>query len=83
MGAITLRFTGWQENLINAMVEAGLVETKSEALRLALFKLAADYNLVDSSAILSHLQHEHAKKRLSDEEILEGIERAKQETVRR
>lgn len=83
MTAITMRFTGWQEDVINTMIKAGMVETKAEALRLALFKVAVDYNLVSPKTLLHVLQEERAKRHLSIEEIMEGVERAKEATIRR
>ncbi len=83
MGAVTIRFTGWQEEVIDELVKAGVVQTKAEALRLALFKLAADYNLVDAVTLLRVVQNERAKKNISMEEVLEGIESAKTKTIRR
>lgn len=83
MTAITMRFTGWQDDVINAMVKSGMVATKAEALRLALFKVAVDYNLVSTKTLVQVLRSLRAKRHLTPEEIQEGIELAKQETIRR
>lgn len=83
MSSVTMRFTGWQEDVMDRLVRSGIVESKAEALRLALFKLAADYELVDSPTLLHVLQGEREKRGLSMEKILESVEHAKTATIRR
>lgn len=80
-----MRFTGWQEEIVERLVKSGVVESKAEALRLALFKLAVDYGLIDSVTLLGVLQKERRVKGREPtmQQVLEGIGRAKQETIRR
>ncbi len=77
-----MRFTGWQEEIIDALIKAGVVETKAEALRLALFRLALDFGVVDSRKVLKTLQKELSKRPMGVDEVLASVERAKRETVR-
>lgn len=81
MAAVTIRFHGLQEKILEAITHSGLAESKTEAIRLALFKLAVDYGLVSEGTLLKALQEEAARKPIAVEELLREIEHAKTTSV--
>jgi len=80
--AITMRFEGVYERILDAMKKSGLAKSKAEAVRLALFKTAVDYGLISQDALFDVIHAETRKRPLSVEEIAEGIEYAKKAAVR-
>lgn len=83
MSAITMRFEGVYDDILNAMTKSGLVASKAEAVRLALFNLALDRGLVSDKFLFKYLQKEFSKNPISPEELFEAIEDAKRKTIRR
>ena len=83
MTAITMRFDGLYEKILNQITRSGLATSKSEAIRLALFKMAVDYGFINQETLLKMIRAENKKHPLSEEEIMEGIENAKRATVHR
>jgi len=62
-------------------MSAGIAETKSEAIRMALLKLAVDIGIIDEIKLLKGMQKKLAKDRLSPDEILKEISSVKNESV--
>ncbi|MBI5036771.1 hypothetical protein HZC09_05505 [Candidatus Micrarchaeota archaeon] len=77
MTAITLRFTGVYEKILDALISSGLAKTKTEAIRFALFNTAIECGVISDKITLKTLQAEFQKKPISIEEVLGGIEDAK------
>ena len=77
MSTLTLKFHGIQEWIINSMVENGIAETKSEAVRMAVLKFGLDLGLLDSRKVLDSIRENLAKDELSEKEILKGISEAR------
>jgi len=77
MSTLTLKFHGIQERIIESMVSSGIAETKSEAVRMAVLKFGLDLGLLDSRKVLESLQISLSRDRLSEEEILRGIDEAR------
>ena len=77
MTTLTLRLRGLQAEIVESMVEAGLAETRSEAVRIALLQFGRTSGLIDERALFKALQAAAAEKPLEDHEILEGIRRSK------
>lgn len=77
MTTLTLRLRGLQAEIVEKMVEAGLAETRSEAVRIALLQFARSSGMIDEKALFRALQRGAALKPLSDKELLDGIRRAK------
>jgi Arc/MetJ-type ribon-helix-helix transcriptional regulator len=65
---LTLKFKGVEASLLNQMVDSGLFNTKSEAIRAALVKYAIDLNLLDRKAIWHEIQL-HNKRKVSPEQL--------------
>jgi len=83
MTTLTLRLRGVQAEIVERMVQAGLAETRSEAVRIALLQFGRSAGLIDERALFKALQRSAAEKRLADGEILQGIRRAKRARVPR
>ena len=77
MTTLTLRLRGLQAEIVERMVEAGLAETRSEAVRIALLQFGRSAGLVDEKALFKALQSAASEKPIGDKEILEGIRRSK------
>jgi len=80
---LTLRLRGVQAEIVRRMVDAGLAETQSEAVRIALLQFGRASGLIDEAALFSSLQRAAAEKPTSDKDLLEGIRRAKRARVPR
>lgn len=77
MTTLTLRLRGLQADIVERMVEAGLAETRSEAVRIALLQFGRSAGLVDEKALFKALQKSASERPLSDKDVLEGIRRTK------
>ncbi len=77
MSTLTLKFHGIQEWIINSMVENGIAETKSEAVRMAVLKFGLDLGMLDSKKVLDSIRENLAKDERSEKEILKGISEAR------
>ncbi len=73
----TLRLHGVQAEIVERMVQAGLAETPSEAVRIALLQFGRSSGLLDEVALFKALQRSAATKPLSDRKVLDGMRRAK------
>lgn len=83
MTTLTLRLRGIQAEIVEGMVEAGLAETRSEAVRIALLQFGRSSGLIDEAALFKALQRSVAERPLSDRQVLDGIRRAKRARVPR
>lgn len=83
MTTLTIRFKGLQEQILDRLVDTGVAETKSEAIRMALLNFAHSMQLLDDQTIVEFLRAEFSKTQRSPEEILSALERAKHETITR
>ncbi|PIV69896.1 MAG: hypothetical protein COS08_03070 [Euryarchaeota archaeon CG01_land_8_20_14_3_00_38_12] len=81
MTTLTIKFHGYQEDILQRIMSAGIAETKSEAIRMALLKLAVDIGIIDEIKLLKGMQKKLAKDRLSPDEILKEISSVKNESV--
>ncbi len=76
---LTLKFKGIEASLLKQMVELGLFNTKSEAIRSALIKYAIDLNLLDRKTIWREIQA-HKKRGVSPEQLAMDIQSIRNET---
>lgn len=83
MTTLTIRFTGVQEHILDRLVSAGVAQSKSEAIRMALLNFAYEMHLVDDAAITELLRKELSKSPRSPDEILAQLESVKHETITR
>ena len=81
MTAVTLRLTGVQERIINSMIEGGIAESKSEAVRMALLNFALNTNLLSKEKFLKSMQNELKSVDVEESELQKMIENAKTKTV--
>ncbi len=75
---LTLKFKGVEAFLLKQMVELGLFNTKSEAIRAALIKYAIDLNLLDRKAIWREIQA-YKKRKVSPEQLAADIQSIRNE----
>ena len=83
MTTLTIRFSGLQEQILERLVKAGVAESKSEAIRMALLNTAYQLNLLEDKTIVEFLRKQLSKGAPSPEELYALIERAKHETIAR
>lgn len=81
MGAVTIKFRGVQEEILNRIVKSGIAQTKSEAIRMAVLKFAQDLSLLDPRMLVETIRADLSKDKKTVKEILEGIKRAKKESI--
>ncbi len=81
MSAITIKFHGLQEEILTRIMDAGVAETKSEAIRMALLKFAVDLNLIDQKMMLRAIQKDLSRDKRTPQKIIKEMERAKHGSV--
>lgn len=77
MTTLSIRFKGVQDKILNQITKAGLAETKSEAVRMALLKFAVDFNLINQKLLVDALRADLKKDRKSIGEVLKSIKSVK------
>ncbi len=75
---LTLKFKGMEAHLLKQMVDLGLFNSKSEAIRSALIKYAIDLNLLDKKTIWREIQA-HKKRKISPEQLVVDIQSIRDE----
>jgi len=75
---LTLKFKGIEARLLKQMVDLGLFNSKSEAIRSALIKYAIDLNLLDKKIIWQEIQA-NKKRKVSHEQLAADIQRIRDE----
>lgn len=75
---LTLKFKGIEASLLKQMVELGIFNTKSEAIRAALVKYAIDLNLLDKKTIWREIQA-YNKRKVSPEQLAVDIQSIRDE----
>jgi len=75
---LTLKFKGIEARLLKQMVDLGLFNSKSEAIRSALIKYAIDLNLLDKKIIWQEIQA-NKKRKVSPEQLAADIQRIRDE----
>lgn len=83
MTTLTLRLHGLQAEIVERMVEAGLAETRSEAVRIALLQFGRSSGLVDERALFKALQGEAAQQPRADKAIIEGVRKVRRSRLPR
>lgn len=78
MTAITLKFKGLEEKLVNEMVRSGLFSSKSEAIRSALVKYAIDLGLFKRKALWEEIES-MPKRKVSPARLKKDLERIEDE----
>lgn len=83
MSTLSVQFNGIQEDILNKITACGLAETKSEAIRMALLKLATDFNLIDQRELVKGIRKDLSKDKLNVGKVLADIERVKNAGISR
>ena len=79
MTTLTLKFRGVEENVLNEMVESGLFNTKSEAIRSALVHYSLDLGLLGKERLWSEIK-KHPKRKITPEQLAKDLETLEDES---
>ncbi len=82
MSSVTVKFRGIPEEILNKMVEYGIAETKSEAIRVAILNFGIEMGLLSEQGLIKSLREHLAEGKISQKEVAEEIERVKIESIR-
>ncbi|GEM_PF-732835 len=84
---LTLKFKGMESDLLNKIVESGLFNSKSEAIRAAFVKYCADVGLLNENEfwtnIVKKVRQDLQKDRKTPAEVFARIKRIKNESISR
>ncbi|MBI2558229.1 hypothetical protein HYW20_02815 [Candidatus Woesearchaeota archaeon] len=82
---LTLKFKGMESELLNKIVESGMFNSKSEAIRAAFVKYCADVGLLEESkfwtGIVKRMREELQKDKRKPSNVLARIKRIKNENI--
>ena len=81
MSTLTIKFHGVQDEILKALTDSGIAETKSEAIRMALLKFGLDLGILDSKEMLAVMRREINKEPLSLDEVNKRIRKAKHASI--
>ena len=81
MSTLTIKFHGVQDEILKALTESGIAESKSEAIRMALLKFGLDLGILDSKEMLAVMRREINKEPLSPDEVNKRIRKAKHASI--
>jgi len=73
MTALTLKFKGLEEKLLNEMVKSGLFSSKSEAIRSALIKYAIDLGMFKRKTLWKEIES-MPRRRVSPTQLKKDFE---------
>lgn len=82
MNSVTVKVRGIPEEILNKMVEYGIAETKSEAIRVAILNFGIEMGLLSEQGLIKSLREHLAEGKISQKEVAEEIERVKIESIR-
>ncbi|MDI6885793.1 MAG: hypothetical protein QMD22_05500 [archaeon] len=82
MSSVTVKFRGILEEILDKMVEYGIAETKSEAIRVAILNFGIEMGLLGEQGLINSLREQLAEGKISQEKVAEEIERVKIESIR-
>lgn len=83
MSTLTVKFRGVQEDILNTMVNAGIAETKSEALRMALLHFGLEMGVVDERQVVKLIRTTLAEATRKPSDVARVIKRVKDASVPR
>ena len=81
MTSVTIRFHGVQEQILERILESGIAETKSEAIRMAVLKFGMDMGLISDLTVFHTIQDDLESRKQPIRRVLQDIERVKDETT--
>jgi len=82
MSSVTVKFRGIPEEILDKMVEYGIAETKSEAIRVAILNFGIEMGLLSEQGLIKSLREHLAGIKIPREKVAEEIERVKIESIR-
>jgi len=82
MSSVTVKFRGIPEEILDKMVEYGIAETKSEAIRVAILNFGIEMGLLSEQGLIKSLREHLARSKIPQEKVAEEIERVKIESIR-
>jgi Arc/MetJ-type ribon-helix-helix transcriptional regulator len=81
MTTLTIKFRGIQEEILEEMIQLGIAETKSEAVRMALLNFALISNLISKEKLLQEIRKKAKEIKLNEGELQKLIEDAKEKSI--
>ncbi len=77
---LTLKFRGVESEILDKIVDAGIFNTKSEAIRAALVHYSLELGILDKKEMWRKLQ-DYPKKAVTDVELEKRMHKIKEATV--
>ena len=81
MSTLTIKFHGIQDDILKAITDSGIAESKSEAIRMALLKFGLDLGIFESKEILAVIRNELHKVPVTPDQVTKGIKKAKHDSI--
>ena len=81
MTTLTIKFRGIQEEILEEMIQLGIAETKSEAVRMALLNFALNSNMISKEKLLQEIHKKAKELKLDEGEIQKLITDAKEKSI--
>jgi Arc/MetJ-type ribon-helix-helix transcriptional regulator len=81
MTTLTIKFRGIQEEILEEMIQLGIAETKSEAVRMALLNFALISNMISKEKLLQEIRKKAKEIKLDEGEIQKLITDAKEKSI--
>jgi len=81
MTTLTIKFRGIQEEILEEMIQLGIAETKSEAVRMALLNFALISNMISKEKLLQEIRKKTKEIKLDEGEIQKLITDAKEKSI--
>jgi Arc/MetJ-type ribon-helix-helix transcriptional regulator len=81
MTTLTIKFRGIQEEILEEMIQLGIAETKSEAVRMALLNFALSSNMISKEKLLQEIRKKAKEIKLDEGEIQKLITDAKEKSI--
>ena len=83
MSTLTIKFHGVQDEILQALIDSGIAESKSEAIRMALLKFGLDLGIFESKEIMTIIHNEMQKDPLTPDQVAKRIKKAKHDSISR
>ena len=81
MSTLTIKFHGVQDEILKALIDSGIAESKSEAIRMALLKFGLDLGIFESKEIMAAIRNEMQKEPLTPNQVAKRIKKAKHDSI--
>ncbi len=81
MSTLTIKFHGVQDEILQALIDSGIAESKSEAIRMALLKFGLDLGIFESKEIITLIQGERQKEPLTPDQVSKKIKKTRYDSI--